>query len=225
MKKIIYIISLINLFGSLLLSSQPNDTDHLFALRRLIDKNIGYDSSIPPDSVIVWGQQISPMLERDNQIELYFQLKLWMVHLYSLNGDIGPAIDEARQMYEKAEAMNYDLGIALSSAAIGDAYYCSNMPANAIESYREAISYPVSSSINNDYKDMFMLRLISFLIEEGQMEEATFYRFKLSKSETIRNNKALQLFSLTNDVNYYIRINELTKACESFEKADRKSVV
>ena len=42
--------------------------------------------------------------------------------------------------------MRYDLGIALSSAAIGDAYFCSNMPEEATDSYKEAIRYPASPS-------------------------------------------------------------------------------
>lgn len=46
-------------------------------------------------------------------MELSFSIRQLVVYIYSLRGDIGKAIDEARQMYEKAETMRYDLGIAL----------------------------------------------------------------------------------------------------------------
>ena len=45
-------------------------------------------------------------------MELSFSIRQLVVYIYSLRGDIGKAIDEARQMYEKAETMRYDLGIA-----------------------------------------------------------------------------------------------------------------
>ena len=121
MKKNIYILFITALLiRTLPLHSANLDTDHLSTLKRLIDSNIAYDSIAPMDSVIVWGQEISPILEKENQMELSFSIRQLVVYIYSLRGDIGKAIDEARLMYEKAEAMKYDLGIALSSAAIGD---------------------------------------------------------------------------------------------------------
>ena len=112
-------------------------------LQHLIENNIAFDSIAPMDSVISWGQQVSPILEKENRTELFFRIKQLVIYLHSLRGDIGPAIDEARLMYEKAEKMNFNLGIALSSVAIGDAYYCSNMPKEAVDSYKEAIRYPM----------------------------------------------------------------------------------
>ena len=173
MKKNIYILFITALLiRTLPLHSTNLDTDHLSTLKRLIDSNIAYDSIAPMDSVIAWGQQINPILEKENQMELSFSIRQLIVFIYSLRGDIGKAIDEARLMYEKAEAMKYDLGIALSSAAIGDAYFCSNMPDEAIDSYKEAIRYPVTPSGNNYYKEMTILKLIHILIQENHIEEA-----------------------------------------------------
>lgn len=219
MRKYTYILALIALLSPHTMHSTPNDANHLTALLQLMDKNLAYDSIIPPDSVIAWAQQISPVLEATHQNELFFRLAGWLTHLYSMNGDIGPAIDEARHMYEKAEAMNYDLGIALSSAAIGDSYYCSNMPQKAIESYKEAIAYPVSSSSSHFYKEMSTLQLISLLMEENKMEEASFYRNKLAKAESIKTNKSLQFFSLATDVTFYILKGDPHKAQKSHTDA------
>ena len=156
MKRNIYILFAISLLIRMLpLHSANSDTEHLSTLKRLIDSNIAYDSLAPMDSVIVWGQQISPILEKDNKMELSFSIRQLVVYLYSLRGDIGNAIDEAREMYEKAETIKYDFGMALSSAAIGDAYFCSNMPEEAIASYKEAIRHPAASPEKNDYSETY----------------------------------------------------------------------
>ena len=119
MKRNIYILFTIGLFIRILPSHSVNlNTERLSNLKRLIENNIAYDSIAPVDSVIAWGQQLSPILEKENKMELSFSIRQLVVYIYSLRGDIGKAIDEARQMYEKAETMRYDLGIALSSAAM-----------------------------------------------------------------------------------------------------------
>ena len=171
MKEKIYIIIILGLLIFFPQFSKAQNTGHISELQRLIDNNIAYDSIAPIDSVILWGQQASLELERENKNELFFRIKRLVVSLYALRGDIGPAIDEARLMYEKAEALNYDLGIALSSVAIGNAYYCSNMPEQAINSYKEAISYPVKKTKNYFYKEVTIANLISLLLSAGEMEE------------------------------------------------------
>lgn len=188
----------------------------------MIDNNIAYDSIAPIDSVILWGQQVSPELERENKNELFFRIKRLVVSLYALRGDIGPAIDEARLMYEKAEAINYDLGIALSSVAIGNAYYCSNMREQAINSYKEAISYPVKKTRNYFYKEVTIANLISLLLSAGEMEEVEKYREMLKTIQlTNTPNTSSQLLAYAIDVSYYIRNDNLEKAGDSFRKAEQ----
>lgn len=221
MKKNIYIIFVISLFVCTTLHSENKDIKHLSILQRLIDNSLAYDSIAPMDSVIAWGEQIAPILEKENQNESFFRIKKLLVHTYSLRGDIGQAIDEARRMYEKAEAMNYRLGLALSSSAIGDAYYCSNMPKEAIDSYKEAIRNPIPPSKNNFYKETTLLQLISILIQEGNMDEATYYRKILHGSEAIYTNNTLRFFTLATDVSYFIRTNDLQNARLSLLKAEQ----
>ena len=203
------------------LHSANSDTEHLSTLKRLIDSNIAYDSLAPMDSVIVWGQQISPILEKDNKMELSFSIRQLVVYLYSLRGEIGNAIDEAREMYEKAETIKYDFGMALSSAAIGDAYFCSNMPEEAIASYKEAIRHPAASPENNYYKEMTILKLIQTLILKERTQEAEKYRKMLSESKSIHSNQTLQFLTLATDVSYYIQKNELPNARNCLLQAEQ----
>ncbi len=221
MKKYIYIIFFFNLFICNTLHSENKDIRHLSTIQRLMDNNIAYDSIAPMDSVLLWGEQITPILEKENQTELFFRVKKLLVHIYSLRGDIGQAINEARRMYEKAEALNYHLGIALSSSAIGDAYYCSNMPKEAIESYKEAIRNPVTLSKNNYFKETVLLQLVSILLREGNVEEAEHYRKLLNESDAIHNNNSLHFFTLITDVSYYIQKNDLQNARLNLLKAEQ----
>ena len=222
MKRKIYILFAISLLiGMLPLHSANSDNGHLSTLKRLIDNNIAYDSLAPMDSVIVWGQQISPILEKDNKMELSFSIRQLVVYLYSLRGDIGNAIDEAREMYEKAETMKYDLGMALSSAAIGDAYFCSNMPEEAIASYKEAIRYPATPSDNNYYKEMTILKLIQILILKEKTQEAEKFRKLLSESKSIHTNQTLQFLTFATDVSYYIQKNDLPNAHDCLLQAEQ----
>lgn len=212
MKKLFYTLLVINSLISLPLFTQERNTESLSILQHLIENNIAFDSIAPMDSVISWGQQVSPILEKENRTELFFRIKQLVIYLHSLRGDIGPAIDEARLMYEKAEKMNFNLGIALSSVAIGDAYYCSNMPKEAVDSYKEAIRYPVTPSYNDYYKEITISKIISILLREGDISEAELYRNMLSTYPAIHTNKTLKLYSLANDVSYYIRKNEPEKS-------------
>ena len=222
MKRNIYILFAISLLIRMLpLHSANSDTEHLSTLKRLIDSNIAYDSLAPMDSVIVWGQQISPILEKDNKMELSFSIRQLVVYLYSLRGDIGNAIDESREMYEKAETITYDFGMALSSAAIGDAYFCSNMPEEAIASYKEAIRHPAASPENNYYKEMTILKLIQTLILKERTQEAEKYRKMLSESKSIHSNQTLQFLTLATDVSYYIQKNELPNARNCLLQAEQ----
>ncbi|MFS2851386.1 ATP-binding protein [Bacteroides thetaiotaomicron] len=222
MKRNIYILFAISLLIRMLpLHSANSDTEHLSTLKRLIDSNIAYDSLAPMDSVIVWGQQISPILEKDNKMELSFSIRQLVVYLYSLRGDIGNAIDEAREMYEKAETIKYDFGMAFSSAAIGDAYFCSNMPEEAIASYKEAIRHPAASPENNYYKEMTILKLIQTLILKERTQEAEKYRKMLSESKSIHSNQTLQFLTLATDVSYYIQKNELPNAHNCLLQAEQ----
>ncbi|BFK01545.1 ATP-binding protein [Bacteroides xylanisolvens] len=221
MKKAVYISFIINLLVCIPLHSKDRISEHLYTLQHLINANLAYDSIAPIDSIIIWEQQLSPILEQENQTELFFRIKQLLVHVHSLHGNIGQAIDEARLMYEKAETLKYDLGIALSNTAIGDAYYCSNMSKEAIDAYKEAILQPVSSSEGNYYKEMAILHLKAIFIRERNPKEAKVYREMLLKSDAIHTNRTILFFHYCSDAAYYIMVGELQKAQDSFHEAEK----
>ena len=111
--------------------------------------------------------------------------------------------------------------MALSSAAIGDAYFCSNMPEEAIASYKEAIRHPAASPENNYYKEMTILKLIQTLILKERTQEAEKYRKMLSESKSIHSNQTLQFLTLATDVSYYIQKNELPNAHNCLLQAEQ----
>lgn len=218
MKKNIFLSFI--LFIPLFAYSGNGNSGHLPELQRLMHANVLYDSIVPADSVISWGERLSPVLEREKRAELFFRIRQWMVSLYSFRGDIGRAVDEARQMYEKAEAGNDKLGIALSCIAIGDAYYCSNMLQEAADSYKEAVYHPAISATNEHDKEKSLLRLIFTLIRLGNMQEAEIYRNELSRSEVIHTDKVLQFFTCTTDALYALQNGELHEARRNLSKAE-----
>lgn len=221
MKKVAYISFLIHLLICISLHAKDRINEHLSTLQHLISTNLAYDSIAPIDSIIVWEHQLSPMLEQENQTELFFRTKQLLVHVHSLCGNIGQAIDEARLMYEKAEVLKYDLGIALSNTAIGDAYYCSNMFKEAKDAYKEAILHPVPSAAGNYYKEMAMLHLKSIYTSEHNLHEAEIYREMLLKSNAIHTNRTIQFLHYNTDVSYYMMKGEPQKAQDSFHKAEK----
>ena len=78
MKRNIYILFTIGLFIRILPSHSVNlNTERLSNLKRLIENNIAYDSIAPIDSVIAWGQQLSPILENENKMELSASGNWW----------------------------------------------------------------------------------------------------------------------------------------------------
>lgn len=215
------ILLMVALCFSFPLQAEDKDSNHLSTLLQLMDQNIAYDSVAPMDSVLLWGQEVSPLLEQRGEMDLFFRVRQLMVYLYSLRGDIGNAIDEARLMYEKAENENHHLGLALSSRAIGDAYYCSNMVPEAINAYKEAIHYPITSLTGNYYKEMTIIQLIYILMQEERIEETDIYREILSESPHIHTDTTLQFFTLATDVIYYTKKNDLQNAQDCFSKAQQ----
>lgn len=195
--------------------------DRMGILQSLIDRNLTYDSVAPIDSVILWGHQVAPLLERQGRKELLFRIRQLVVYLHSASGNVGNAVDEARQMYEKAKDMEYDLGIALSSRAIGDAYYCSNMPVEAIESYKEAVSRFSLIANDSDCKAMTVMKLVSMLLRQDRLREAEFYLDMIEHSERVHSDEVLKFYACIINSQYYIKSNQLPRAHEWLTQAGR----
>ena len=218
-KHICYIILLTILF-ILPLQAANRESQHLSTLEYLMDNYLAFDTNTPIDSVIYWGEQITPTLEKEGKTDLFFRIKQQLVQLYSYRGDIGQAIDEARLMYEKAKTMNYQQGMALASRAIGDAYHCSNMAQEAIDSYKEAIQYHITSPDHNLFKEATTLKLISLLMMTDQTDEAGQYIHQLEASEYKYAGTTLHFFDYILHSAFYIKKENIQKAAEYLQKAE-----
>lgn len=193
--------------------------DHMGTLQSLINRNLTYDSVAPIDSVILWGHEAMPLLEQQDQKELLFRIGQLVVYLHSVIGNVENAVDEARQMYGKAKEMEYDLGIALSCRAIGDAYYCSNMPVEAIESYKEAVSRFSLIAGDSDCKAMTVMKLVSMLLRKERIKEAEFYLEMIEHSKCVHSDEVLRFFAFIVNTQYYIKTGRLPRAYESLTQA------
>lgn len=193
--------------------------DRMGVLESLIDRNLTYDSVAPIDSVILWGHEVTPLLERQGRKELLFRVGQLVVYLHAASGNVGNAVDEARQMYEKAKDMNYDLGIALSCRAIGDAYYCSNMPDEAINSYKEAVARFSVIAADSDCKMMAVMKLVSVLLRKDRIKEAEYYLDMTAHSDRVQADETLRFFAFIIRAQYYIKTNRLPRASESLTEA------
>ena len=224
MKRNIYILFTIGLFIRILPSHSVNlNTERLSNLKRLIENNIAYDSIAPIDKRYRLGTATESYTGKGKQDGTIFQHPATGgLHLLPARRHRESNRRSAANV-RKAETMRYDLGIALSSAAIGDAYFCSNMPEEAIDSYKEAIRYPASPSENNHYKEMTILKLIQVLILTQRTEEAEKYRKILSESKSIQTHQTLQFLTLATDVSYYIQKNDLRNANNCLLQKQSKS--
>lgn len=137
-----------------------------------------------------------------------------VVSAYATRGDISMAVDYARQMYKKAQQMDYGVGIALSSRAIGDAYLNSNMPQEAIESYKEAIDLLYRLPDTESLKAQMLPKYILTLLKYGHTSVAAPYIKQLETLYTNNPNPSRHFFFLACNTYYHINTGQLNKARE-----------
>ena len=110
--------------------------------------------------------------------------------------------------------------MALASRAIGDAYHCSNMAQEAIDSYKEAIQYHITSPDHNLFKEATTLKLISLLMMTDQTDEAGQYIHQLEASEYKYAGTTLHFFDYILHSAFYIKKENIQKAAEYLQKAE-----
>lgn len=172
------------------------------------------------DSIIIWEKQLESSLEKQKDYRLLFQLKQMVVSAYATRGDISMAVDYARQMYKKAQQMNYGVGIALSSRAIGDAYLNSNMSQEAIESYKEAIDLLEQLPDTELLKAQMLPKYILTLLKYGQTSTAAPYINQLESLYVSDPNPSTLFFILACKAYYNINTGQLNKARKLFGELD-----
>lgn len=221
MKQLLY--SVVFIAGLLFcISAYPisNYADHLQTLQSLLKNKLLFSHEADNDSIITWEKQLEPALEKQKDYRLLFQLKQMVVSAYATRGDICMAVDYARQMYKKAQQMGYGVGIALSSRAIGDAYLNSNMPQEAIESYKEAIDLLERLPDTDLLKAQMLPKYILTLLKYGQAPAAAPYIKQLENLYISDRNPSTLFFILACNTYYDINTGQLEKARKTFARLE-----
>lgn len=187
------------------LCSANKTAEHLSKLQNLFNNNIAFSKEVTNDSIILWEKQLAPLLEQNKQYETLFELKQIVVCAYASRGDMSMAIDHARTMYDKAKSMNYEIGIALSSRAIGDAYLDANMPKEGIEAYEESLQLFSKKESTENHRIKVLPKLIMTLIKMRGFEKADKYLKQLETSFVRKPSEPLQFYVLICRAYYYIQ--------------------
>ena len=196
---------------------------HVSALQNLIDNSLNYSKEAPNDSIIQWGHELAPILKKQKEYKTLFQLKQLIATAYATRGDMNMAIDHARQMYKEAKELNYPIGIALSSRAIGDAYLNANMQEPAIESYKEALELldkiPGSEILEQEILPKFILTLI----QTSHMDEARTYLKRFENLHTAAPTPTFHFFLCACKAYYDIEAGNPEKGKASLDEARKIS--
>lgn len=190
-------------------------------LRSLISKNQRYSKDAPADSIIIWGEQLEPILLQNKRYQDFFDIKYLIVHTNAMRGDISLAIDKVHLMSEEARALNYDLGFALSSQAIGDTYIYSNMLHEAFSSYKQALDIFNNIGDADIYKKRLLSRITQVTLLKGNPEEALHYLNQLNQlvaEDDIED--PLHIHRLTLNASYYLTLGLLEEAKKHLDKAN-----
>lgn len=153
--------------------SAATDQDKQKLLESFVERQILYDDAIPVDSVILWSEQLLPVMRSAKNKEMYFLLQLQLANAYTLRGDVSLATDRAQLMYEEAKATDYRFGMVVANQAIGDAYNTiANLSAKALESYHDALNELNHISAQHPYRTQLLLKISNILQRRGHLEEA-----------------------------------------------------
>lgn len=153
--------------------SAATNQDKQKLLESFVERQILYDDVIPVDSVILWSEQLLPVMRSVKNKEMYFLLQLQLANAYTLRGDVSLATDRAQLMYEEAKATDYRFGMVVANQAIGDAYNTiANLSAKALESYHDALNELNHISAQHPYRTQLLLKISNILQRRGLLEEA-----------------------------------------------------
>lgn len=147
-------------------------------------------------------------------------MKQMLVCAYAMRGDISVAVDNAREMYNQAKKVNYNIGLALSSQAIGDSYLNTNMQQAAIGAYKEALQTLEKEVSNTDrFKIRILPKFILTLIKNDQLNEAKIYLNQLDNLYIKTPTDPIHFFILSGYAYYYIKNGDLKKAKTFLDEA------
>nr|WP_203558757.1 HAMP domain-containing sensor histidine kinase [Bacteroides sp. 51] len=175
---------------------------------------------MPIDSIIIWGEYFEPTLLKEKQYTELFEVMYLVAHTHAMRGDIGLAINKVHLISEKAKLLNYDLGFALASQAIGDTYTYSNMLPEAIATYKQALDLLNNIPHTDLYKKRLLGRLLQVSLTGNNIEETnhylTLFNHLLSEKDT---EDPIYIYRLAFNAYYKLRLGELDEAHKILQQA------
>lgn len=137
-----------------------SDNESLSTLYRLAGINYNFSSVIPEEDILKLCQKQEAQTRSKDDIETLFIIQQFTVNSYCLKGDIGLAVNKARQMYEDAKAKKSTLGVALSIQAMADTYMHSNQYKQALTTFEESWDVMEGGLDNNFLKTRLLLQQV-----------------------------------------------------------------
>lgn len=201
--------------NSICLHASMNTPD-LIHLYRLASKNFNFSSAVCEDSLINLSTHLeSEALNRDDY-DTYFKIGQIKVNAYCLKGDIGLAINEAKNLYERAKTLDLKLGTALSLQAIGNTYVYSNQPQQALSTFKEA-EKQLNEINNNPLRVRLYIQIIHVCLVLNDLPEMQLYLEKLSEvllHSPIVSKEHYEFYELCYKTLYLIGIKKVENASQ-----------
>lgn len=164
---------------SLYAQNTSSPTSDLNRIYELASKNFIFSSAIPEDSVIRLAIQLESQTLKKKDYETYFKIAQIKVNAYCLKGDIGLAINEAKYLYDRAKALNLNIGMSLSLQAIGNTYMHSDQFPQSLAAFLEAEKL-LNNINNNPLRVRLYLQIIHVCWALDNLPEMRLYLEKLS---------------------------------------------
>ena len=212
-----FIIILLLCFAGKIFATDNNTK--LEVLQSIIGNNQRYSKDAPADSIIAWGEQLEHTLYKNKQYKELFEIKYIIAQTHAMRGDISLAIDKVHFMSEDAQKLNYDLGFALSSQAVGNTYVYSGMLQEAISSYKQALEILNNQPDTDFFKKLLLTRLLQTSLLEDNTEETHHYLTLFNQLIPEKNTEEpLYIYRLTFNTFYNLKLGLLDEATNYFNQ-------
>lgn len=148
--RIFFILLLVSLLVLQVAEAQNSSTKNkndIYYLCKIAFKNVNFSSYIPEDSILNLCLKLQEQFKDQESSDSIFVISEIEVNSLCLKGEMGLALNKAKQMYAQAKKVNNQLGIGLAFQAIGETYLHSGQYKKANESFLEASQLIESSSV------------------------------------------------------------------------------
>lgn len=197
-----------------------SDSESLHRLYSLSAKNLNYGSSISEDDILALCTQNESLAREARDYDNLFRIGQVAVNSSCLKGDLGLAIDKAREMYEEAKRHKNGLGIALAIQGAGDTYMHAGQYNQALTTFAEAEKY-MQETGDNVCKLRLLLQQLHVCMNLKEMEPMQHYLLKARKmlDRIDVPEKGDYIFYIQYyQIHYYLATNEASLAWENMEQ-------